>query len=219
MNKKRMICLALSLAAVVSMFFVQNTAAWFRTEAGIEYGYNIKVDKMYYDIDGSLGEFLYSNGDSFMLAGQNLIVDNDGKITGVNHSTIATNFRVKIEYQTYVQNGNTVTLTNNTYAGAAGEQLSVTFGRKVGTTDSLFTYDQTTGFWNFNGIDYNNDNVFPGTESPRSFDIITNIKYDGANPNVTPEIYKGRSTEVKVTIQAKQALHVNWTTIATLISG
>ena len=187
MNKKRLLCILLSLTAVFSMFFIKDSAAWIDTETGAPLGQHILVKKLNFEFNGRLGSYLYytEDGEQYVISDQNFIFDNEGKITGINYSSVDTQVRFRVIYDT-------PSAQNVVYSADASEDLLVEY-------DSSWTYDD--------GYFYRDFNAILGNEE---FNIINNICYNGEN--ITKEEYlpevNGRtnpfSGKITIEFQAKQ---------------
>jgi len=197
-NKKVIpfICLAAAVLVAAGILLVRQSAAWLDTDINDPLPQDITVDKMYFDFDGSLGtDFTYADGNNaeFILPGYNLICDNGGKITGVNHSTIATEVRVLITYM----DGS----TEKDYDSSVTNQiLQVDFGSgwaKKSPPDRYY---------------YKSFNAVPLADSADGvpFDVITCLKF---KPGIDKATYSGEDTGITITIQAKQDEYVDWATI------
>lgn len=201
MKLKRIICFALSFAAVACMFLVRDSVAWVDTHTGTPLGQYITASRLFIEFSGNLGtDFSYDTmtgvsdtSGEFIIPGQNLVVDNGGKITGTNYSTIVTEIRVLVEYD------------GDEYTGLNGDDFVVEFadGWSKGDDDNFFYY--TAGLPALTGAQ-----VAAGTGV--QFDIIDGIYYD------VDGTYAGLGAEVTVTIQAKQAEHVEWDTLRTWVA-
>lgn len=193
MNKKRLLCLILSLTAVVGMMLVRDSAAWIDTKSGEPLPQTWIAKKMKLDFEGTLDSYLqYESGEDFIISGQNLIWDNGGKITGRNYSDMTTSIRFRVVYDTPTQTG-------QVYAGSADDHLV------VGVADG----------WSRNADGYYYRDFSAVTQAV-DFDIISDIHYD--EEKVTRELYlpQGQapfSGSVRVEVQAKQADNVGWTDV------
>lgn len=201
MNKKRLLCILLSLTAVFSMFFIKDSAAWIDTETGAPLGQRILAKKLNFEFKGKLGSYLYytDNGEQYVISDQNFIVDNEGKITGINYSSVDTQVRFRVIYDT-------PEAENNIYRGDASEDLLV-------TCDSSWTYNAEDGYFHRD---------FAAVLGSEEFNIINMICYNGEN--ITKEEYlpeiDGRTNpfggKVTIEFQAKQKDFVEWTDIWTV---
>ena len=82
MNKKRLLCIILSLTAAIGMMLIRDSAAWIDTKSGEPLPQTWAVQKMKFDFEGTLDSYLqYDNGNDYIVSGQNLIWDNGGKIS------------------------------------------------------------------------------------------------------------------------------------------
>lgn len=204
MNKKRLLCIVLSLTAVFSMLFIKDSAAWIDTETGAPLGQQILVKKLNFEINGKLNSYLYyEDGGQYIISDQNLIFDNDGRITGVNYSTVDTEFRCRVVYDTPDQKG-------VVYSGSDEEHLCVEFDK---TSDDMWIYNADDGYY------YSEFDAVLGSET---FRIINSIYYNGekvTKEKYLPEVngktdpFKG---EIKIEFQAKQKDFVEWTDIWTV---
>lgn len=195
MNKKRLLCMILSLTAVIGLMLVRDSAAWIDTKSGEPLPQTWLAKKMKLDFEGTLDSYLqYEDGTEFIISGQNLIWDNGGKITVRNHAEIPTNVRFRIVYDTPLGTG-------LVYAGGAEEHLAanVADGWTQGE-DGYFYRD------------------FAATTSPVDYEIVSDIHYD--ETKVTRELYlpQGEAPfggSVRVEIQAKQSENVDWADVFT----
>lgn len=195
MNKKRLLCMVLSLTAAIGMMLVRDSAAWIDTKSGEPLPQTWSVQKMKFDFEGTLSSYLqYEDGSEYIISGQNLIWDNGGKISGVNRSDIPTNVRFRIVYDTPLGE-------NQVYAGGAEEHLAAQIA-------SGWTRDA-------DGYYYRD---FDASAEAVIFDIVSDIHY--SEDQVTRELYlpQGQapfSGSVRVEVQAKQADNVDWDDIWT----
>ena len=198
MNKKRLLCIVLSLTAVFSMFFIKDSAAWIDSKTGEPVGQNISVKKLKFEFNGTLGSYLYTeDGKQYIITDKNLIIDNEGEITGVNHSTVDTEIRWRVVYDTPSKE-------NVVYSGDAKEHIFVDY-------ENTWTYND--------GYFYGS---FDASEDSESFDIINSIYYNSENmtrEEYLPEV-NGKTVPFKggitIEIQAKQKDFVEWTDIWTV---
>lgn len=201
MSKKRLLCLLLSLTAVFSMFFIKDSAAWIDTETGAPLGQQINVKKLNFELFGKLNSYLYyeEDGKQYIISDQNLIFDNEGKINGNNYSSVATDVRWRVIYDTPAQSG-------VVYSADPYEDLLVEY-------DSGWTYNAEDGYFH---------KSFDAVVGSSPFNAINSISYNGQN--ITKEEYlpeqDGRTNpftgSVTVEFQAKQADFVEWTDIFTV---
>lgn len=199
MKVKRILCIVLTFAAVCSLALTRDSLAWFKTTEGMVVSATLEIRTVDYDFAGTLGSFYRSEAVAgsreWLIFDQNLILDNGGKITGVNHSTAATQIRFQVVYDK--PNGSST--TSVTYNPSDQNDLVVTVPNGWTYSDGYFSRD------------------FSAEQSggSTSFDIITGISYSG--PNVTRANYFANgnvfSGKVTVTIQAKQAGIASWTDI------
>ncbi len=199
MNKKRLLCILLSLTAVFSMFFIKDSAAWIDTETGAPLSQRVLAKKLNFEFNGRLGSYLYytEDGEQYVVSDQNLIFDNEGKITGTNYSTVDTEVRFRVIYDTPAAEG-------VVYSATADEDLLVEY-------DPSWTYND--------GYFYREFTSLLGSEE---FAVINSICYNGEN--ITKEEYlpevDGRITpfggKITVEFQAKQKDFVEWTDIFTI---
>lgn len=224
MKGKKLLCIVLSLAAVCSLLLIRDSAAWLDTKTGSSPRGTIMVDKMAFSFEGKLGSYLtYPSGSttpgkSYIVTEQNLIVTNGGKITATNHSTIDTEARFKIYYDTpghlYLNNAAIE------YTGSATDSLSATIGENwvLNPTDNYYYYYQPLA-------EGASERVagFPANDAS-TVDVITNLMYlDELYVNGTDVLNHadyfvgGKPFEgsVHVVFEAKQKEYVNWETITT----
>ncbi len=232
MKWNRIICIVLSLAAVFSLLLIRDSAAWLDTVTGTPPNSTIRVDKMAFSFDGTLGSYLQytsgaNQGDRYVVTEQNLIVTNGGKITVTNHSTIATEARFKITYEAI--NVSTKQKETRTYTGAATDSLAVTI-------DSHWVQKDNDGYYYYFSTApvTEGENPSAGTEgfaaltssaTPSVVDAILEIKYldelfvNGvdvlSHSDYFPSGGSPFSGNVHVVFEAKQADSVNWQQITT----
>ena len=232
MKWNRIICIVLSLAAVFSLLLIRDSAAWLDTVTGTPPNSTIRVDKMAFSFDGTLGSYLQytsgaNQGDRYVVTEQNLIVTNGGKITVTNHSTIATEARFKITYEAI--NVSTKQKETRTYTGAATDSLAVTI-------DSHWVQKDNDGYYYYFSTApvTEGENPSAGTEgfaalaadaTPSAVDAISEIKYldelfvNGVDVLSHSDYFPANgspfSGNVHVVFEAKQADSVNWQQITT----
>lgn len=211
MKLKRILGLALIFAAAISMFLVRDSVAWIDTSTGVPLGQEITASNMFFEFNGNLGTDLkYENligadgvTGEFIIPGQNLIADNGGKLTATNYSTIETEIRVLVEYDKYDKSNSTMYKTQ--YTGT-GDDIVVEFGGgwSKGAADNYF-YPAS---------------ILPALSASQAaegegdeFDIINGIYYD------VDDSYKALDADITITIQAKQADHVSWSTLRTWVAS
>ncbi len=201
MNKKRLLCIVLSLTAVFSMLFIKDSAAWIDTETGAPLGQRIVVNKLDFELKGKLGSYLYyeEDGEQYVISDQNFIIDNNGKISGINNSTVDTDVRWRVIYDTPAAE-------NIVYAGGQSEDLLVEY-------DSGWTYNAEDGYFHMS---------FAAVPGGSSFNMINKICYNGeviSKDDYVPEI-DGVTTpfegKISIQFQAKQKDFVEWTDIFTI---
>ena len=227
MKGKKLLCMVLSLAAACSLMLIRDSAAWQNTNTGVSPSSLIVVDKMAFQFEGKLGSYLEypegtNQGDAYVVTEQNLIVTNGGRITVTNHSTIPTEARFKIYYDTpghlYANNAAIE------YSGSDTDSLSVDIGDNwiLNTTDGYYYYQLPTpegesappaGF-----------PAVSSSDTPTPVDVITNLMYldelyvNGTDVLNHADYFVGGtpfSGEVHVIFEAKQADLVDWTQITT----
>lgn len=192
MKGKKLLCIVLSLAAVCSLLLIRDSAAWQNTNTGVSPSSTIVVDKMAFSFEGKLGTYLEyptgtNQGDPYLVTEQNLIVTNGGKITVTNHSTIPTEARFKIYYDTpgHLYENNEAIV----YTGSATDSLSAEIGENwiLNTTDGYYYYQLPTpdggtappaGF-----------SAVGSTDTPAPVDVITNLMY-------LDELYDNNGTDI-----------------------
>ena len=202
MKWKSILCIVLTLAAVCSLALIRDSAAWFDTKTGEPLPQEIVVKKMCFDFDGKLASYIHneSDGTDFIITDQNLITDNEGKITGMNHSTIDTEVRFRIVYDM-------PNVPDKVYTESTEDSDDL-----IADVDTSYWTQQSDGY-------YYHTFMYNSTQPDERFTIITNIAFDGTK--VTRESYlpeTGGSIDphsgiVRVEIQAKQKDHVTWTDI------
>lgn len=228
MKGKKLLCLVLSLAAVCSLWLVRDSAAWFETGTSTTPSSLIVVDKMAFDFDGTLGTYLEypvgnNAGDPYLVTEQNLIVTNGGKITMTNYSTIDTEARFKIYYDTpghYYANN-----TAREYTGVTADEDSL-----FAEIDPKWVLDPTDGYFYYN--DSQSTAYIPGLgaeDDPEPVEVITDIEYldelyvdrNGTSTDILlhsdyfPQGGDPFAGSVHIIFQAKQKDHVDWSTITT----
>ena len=205
MNKKRLLCIVLSFAAVCSLFLVDNSVAWFNMKTGVQLSQDLTIPKMDYEFSGELGSY-YADGDAeFIITDENLIVTEDGQnrvISLVNHSGIDTEVRFRIKYP---------------------------------TPDGTATYDpddescplavtcSADKAWEFeNGYYTAEFSPAEDEENGDHFDVIEDIRFIEDDDTFDKDYYlhggengAPLSGEVVITFQAKQKDHVDWSDIWT----
>ncbi len=231
MKWNRIICIVLSLAAVFSLLLIRDSAAWFNTATGTPPNGTIRVDKMAFSFDGTLGSYLQytsgaNQGDRYVVTEQNLIVTNGGKITVTNHSTIATEARFKITYEAI--NPSTHEQETRPYTGAAPDSLAVTLNSTWVPKDndgSYYYYYSTAPVTEGENPSAGNEGfaALAANATPSAVDAITQIKYldelfvNGvdflSHSDYFPANGSPFSGSVHVVFEAKQADSVNWTQI------
>ena len=228
MKGKKLLCIVLSLAAVCSLMLIRDSAAWFDTHTGSSPSSTIVVDKMAFRFEGKLGSYLTypagstNAGDPYIVTEQNLIVTNGGKITATNLSTIPTEARFKIYYDTpghlYANNAAIE------YTGSDTDTLSAVIGDNwvLNATDNYYYYQLPTpqggtappaGF-----------PAVGSSDTPTPVDVVSDIMYlDELYVNGTDVLnhadYFVNDTpfagSVHVVFEAKQKEFVDWATITT----
>ena len=203
MKWKTIVCIVLSLAAVCSLALIRDSAAWFDTQTGQPLTQEIQAKKMYFEFNGKLASYLHKettgNAD-FIITDQNLITDNEGKISGINYSTIATDVRFRIVYDKPSQQ-------NTVYTGSASDDLAV----------------EAASGWSGPDADGYFSTQLAAVQSETYFNMINSIAFDGekvTRASYLPEDGSGNITpfsgSIRVEIQAKQHDHVTWAEIAAI---
>lgn len=227
MKGKKLLCIVLSLTAVCSLLLVRDSAAWLDTKTATSPTSLIVVDKMAFSFDGTLGTYLeYATGsnagDPYLVTEQNLIVTNGGKITATNYSTIDTEVRFKIYYDTpghYYANNDDSDPSNDAlvYTGSATDSLSAEIGSKwvLNTTDNYYYYNDSQSTAYYPAV----------TGTPAPVDVITNIMYldelyvNGSDVLLHSDYFPAGGDpfagSVHIIFQAKQKDYVDWATITT----
>lgn len=209
MNKKRLLCIVLSFAAVCSLFLVDNSVAWFNMKTGVQLSQDLTIPKMDYAFSGELGSYYYKDKNNeeteFIITDENLIVTEDGQnrvISLVNHSGIDTEVRFRIKYPTP---DGTATYDPEDESCPLAVTLS---------TDKTWTY--ADGYY---AADFS---AAEDEENGDPFDVIEDIRFieDDDTFNKDYYLHGGEngdplSGEVAITFQAKQKDHVDWSDIWT----
>ena len=160
MKVKRLLCIVFSLAAVCSLALTRDSVAWFNTPSGTEVSATLAMKTLDFTFNGKLQSYLFvgdSGTDKFIISEQNLITDNDGKISLVNRSTIKTDVRFRIVYD---KPGAADTI----YTASQNDHLKVTVPNDWGSPDSDGYYERS-----FNASTANNTNAV---------DMITFLGFD-----------------------------------------
>lgn len=226
MKGKKLLCIVLSLAAVCSIMLIRDSAAWFDTHTGSSPSSTIVVDKMAFQFEGKLGSYLTypsgstNAGDAYVVTEQNLIVTNGGKITATNLSTIPTEARFKIYYDTpghlYANNAAIE------YTGSATDSLSAVIGENwvLDQTDNYYYYYQPLA----QGASTREAGFPAVTGTPEPIDVVADIMYldelyvNGTDILNHADYFAGGTPfagSVHVVFEAKQKEFVDWTTITT----
>lgn len=183
------------MAAVCSLLLMRDSMAWMDTRTGEEVSATLSAQTMKFDFAGTLGSFYKDDRNHEEInVGQNLIKDNDGKITAVNHSTIKTEMRYQVIYDT--PSG-----TNTIYTAAGDLVVEPASGWTI--IGNYFVHDPF--------------NVPQNPATGTSIDLIDSISYSG--DNVTRARYLPGGVpftgNVKVIVQAKQKYtNTNWTDVS-----
>lgn len=214
MNKKRLLCIVLSLSAIFSVLLIRDSAAWFNTRSGEPLPQELRIRKLNFDFDGELGSYLqYTNDQSdFIMSDQNLILNNDGKISLTNYSTIKTSVRFCIVYDTPKEE-------DRMFSNSASDILSATVA-------DGWTFNAETGYFEHEDFD-----VVESDEG-ESMDVLTSIYFDSTKVAALTDTFEldgsgnpvldsngnkvAFSGNIKVVFQAKQAEKVDWADIGTI---
>lgn len=184
MKWNRIICIVLSLAAVFSLLLLRDSAAWLDTVTGTPPNGTIRVDKMAFSFDGTLGSYLQytsgaNQGDRYVVTEQNLIVTNGGKITVTNYSTIPTEARFKITYEAI--DPSTHEQETRTFTGAATDSLAVTINSNwiQKNNDGYYYYYSTAPVTEGENPSAGSEGfaALAASATPSAIDAITQIKY------------------------------------------
>ncbi len=192
MKGKRILCIVLSLAAVCSLMLIRDSAAWLNMHTGSSPTGTICVDKMAFSFDGALGSYLQypsgsTNSGTYIVTEQNLIVTNGGKITVTNYSTIETEARFKITYDTPSETARVYRAVRN---GSDPDTLDVTVDSHwvLNSSDGYFYYYRAAGTPGFAAVGDDDEEEEQGQaqgqgqaqqqeETDPSVNMITKIMY------------------------------------------
>lgn len=219
MKKKKAIVLIL-LAALLCVVLVGLSLGWFnpaQTEP-----MQLKVGKLNFKLNG-ITELTggYSATDTsgntveYIVPGENLLKNG---IQAYNTSSVKTNVRVKITYKDFADG------TVKTYAGDSGELLKASFAGN-------WEYNSSDNYWHYKpGIDETAYVVAPYetpepetdgegepiiTEPPENegdvINILSHLAY--ASSIVIGDNHGGKTADIKITFEAKQADHVEWSAL------
>lgn len=204
MRVKRVLCIVLSLAAVFSLMLIRESAAWINTKSGDPLSQELIAKSLRFEFAGTLGTYLKNEEgatvEEYILPGENLIIDNEGKITGTNYSTIATDVRFQVTYDKATSGGSVSTVCH----GGSDEDLVISVG-------SGFTLDGDYFVRSFNA----------GSGAAVVFTLLNSVQF---NEDVSSALYLPKddsgdvhphSGNVQVVVQAKQHDHMEWTDILT----
>lgn len=197
------------LGILMGSFNTNQSYAWF-TDAS-ENPFSLTSGKVNYEIS-------YTTEPGLMVPGKDLIAQCKVK----NLSSIDTHFRLKLEYTLWELDGNTpasavsstaIYITNASITpGTVTENQYLNVEWPEGKFDSanVGTDVDKEIFWQYNTTvsavpagDIENNT---GVEIP----VFNKLYYDGPK---TQNVFSGNPVTVKITLQAKQADHVNWAEI------
>ena len=226
MKGKKLLCIVLSLAAVCSLLLIRDSVAWQKTNTGVPPSSTIVVDKMAFQFEGKLGSYLSypsgstNAGDAYVVTEQNLIVTNGGKITATNLSTIPTEARFKIYYDTpghlYANNAAIE------YTGSDTDTLSAVIGDNwvLDSNDNYYYYQLPTP----QGGTAPPAGFPAASGTPTPVDVVADIMYldelyvNGTDVLNHADYFAGGTPfagSVHVVFEAKQKDYVSWATITT----
>lgn len=204
--KKRIISVILSLAFIISMGAYTSTQTWF--SAGSEKHQSFKSGKIEYLV---AGEFINSTANGNIEPGiinqpGSELVDINNPIVLTNRSTIDSQIRIKISCEYYDQNN--VKQTYNYISNSEDSLLEVEFEDGWSTAEG-----STDGFYYYGVVDTPEAIIIADSENPQQIPIFKSLKYSGENTGINNSDIP---LNVKVTVQARQAYHVNWETIGVI---
>ena len=211
MKIKKILCIVLSLAAASSLLLMRDSVAWFHVQDSTAVTGDLVFGELDFDFLGKLQSYYFKSDtgtDKYIITDQNLITDNGGKISVVNHSTIATDVRFRVAYSKPGESS----MIN--YTGSGSDHLIVTVASGWGTVVN----DVSTSDPDSDGYFYKS--FAAGSKSNTTpVDMITSITFDGDKVTRADYLPASGSTvtpfsgTVRVEIQAKQHDYVDWTTI------
>ena len=217
MKIRRILCIVLSIAAACSLMLMRDSVAWVEMRDSTPVTGSLVFEELDFDIIGKLQSYYFkadTGDDKYIITDQNLITDNEGKISIVNHSTIATDVRFRVVYSKPGVSANDGMVN---YTADASDYLTVTPASGWGTVVN----NESTSNPDSNGYFYRS--FAAGSKNNTTpVDMITNISYselatDEASRNAYLPTSNGEvdafDGTVRVEIQAKQQNYVDWTTI------
>lgn len=187
-NKKRIVLSSLILVMVVALVFVARSVGAWLTDQQETDKVTLQVGNVEYNLTGTSNLFVTSP----VVPGQNLVEDNELKIT--NQSNVDSQIRFKFT-ATYDNTGMDSSFTGD---AVADELLLTTFDPvwQLGTTAGL------EGYYYLNGED---GVILANTTVANA--ILTSLILDGSKVG---NQFAGKEFTIKFTFQAKQADHLTW---------
>lgn len=208
--KKRLLCAALSLAVIVSFALIKDSYSWFVVD-DVNASQEMTVGKFDFDFVGEL----YSNyknisDKELIVPGENLIkvstiVDTEtvyvpSELKVINHSTVDTQMRIRIEYK--YKN-----LSSAIVSGIYGEEdsdqiINASFG-------TGWTYNSEDKCWHSEIIEsLTTEESAAGVEKI----ILNSLSFSSETFDNSYNGFDGEN--IKISVQAKQAYYVAWNEIA-----
>ena len=216
---RNILCIVLSLCALLSFSFFGGTYAWIRVGHAVTVDTEIGVLNLDFNSSGDFKtendiDTTDSDGDKIIIPGTNLL---NGTVSCVNHSTIPIEIRVQVTYTKNVLNsaGSGVDSTTDlvyssndvVYSGNTGMSDDLTVNLSSGISWSF-----SNGYWYSGNIDPPKNATTDTTLNPEdettgaTLNLIDSIYYSDAHQNA----YSGRTVTVKFVIQARQSAHMEW---------
>ncbi|GEM_PF-1780418 len=228
--KKKVLAILIVLATAVGIFALRSSFAWLKTGFDSK-SQEVIVGKLNYEFTGEI-RGIYENESStvYVAPGENLIFIDEtqqGPMTAVNKSSIATNLRVKIEYTYYEYDEGTSSFVGQfePYDGS-NTDLTVTFA-----SPSNWVYDTDSGCWLYHVTgapagDYRipapleattQPSTEPTSESLTQADVGEDIPiftFLGYSDTLDKDSgYDDKEVKIKLTVEVKQADYVTWETL------
>ena len=204
LSKKTKLALLVVLLAVVAFAGVKITSAWL-TDTNGDNGNKVEltVGKVDYEIE------LTKSDKGLIVPGDDLLKS----IAFTNNSTVGSQFRMKIEYSVdFTDQVNTSGTADIGLTALSSSNLSGNSSVITGTvTSGGFSYEKATGdseveWWYYGGA----SNVITAGSALTNAGLT--LKLNGA---VADNKYVGAVVTIKITFQAKQSDHVQWSEIST----